>query len=319
MTVAKYTSDELVTSARSRAGIGNTEVLGGDDSTILRYLNEEMYGRLIPGLMKIKEEYFVAVTRTTLTSETAYRIPTRALGVKLRRLVHVDSDGNRTTLHRLPPEDLPLFNNPLSGVPTHYYIEGNYVVLICSSASGYLEMSFYMRPGQLVLVSETRVISEVDTTNRQVTCTANVPSGWTNGTLFDIHSPDSGAEVKQWDLTGEIAGLNQVQFAEEIDGTVTGTRTPAVGDYLVLAGEAAVPGIPRELHPVLAQAAALRIAESLGDAQAVQLAKATLGELLSSGVYLVEDRVEGAPNRLVNRNSIWYAGRTVPTGSWSNG
>lgn len=317
MSVLKYTSDELITSARSRAGIGNTEVLGADDATILRYLNEEMYGRLIPGLMKIKEEYFVTTTRTSLSAgTTAYRLPTRAMGQKLRRVQHVDSDGNRTTIHRLPPEDLPHFNTPTSGTPSHYYLEGNYIILVCTSPEGYLEMSFYMRPGQLVLVADTRVISEVDTTLKQVTTTSNLPSTWVNGTLFDVHSPDSGAEVKQWNLTGEIAGMNQLQFSEAIDGTVTGTRTPAVGDYVTLAGEAAVPGVPRELHPVLAQAAALRIVESLGDAQGTALAKQTLSELLASGVYLVEDRVEGAPNRMVNRNSIWYAGRTLLAGEW---
>jgi len=310
-----YTSNELIASVRDRAGLPDNEVAGGDDATVLRHLNEEMLTRLIPGLIKVREEYFVVSQRTTLSSSvTRYRIPPRAIGQKLRHLMHVGTDGNRYACRRIYREDLDGLNDPSPANGYDFYIEGSWIVLVTDSPEGYLEISYYMRPGQLVLVTDTRKITAIDTDTKTITIASTAAGLWTNGDLLDVHSPSSGADLKDWDLTAETVSGTSITFSEEIDGSVFGSTALAIGDYVCAAGEAALPALPRELHPILAQAAVVRVHESLGDMEGAQMSKQTLAELLSSAAYMVDPRVEGTPRPIKRRGSAFWGGRRL--GGW---
>lgn len=309
----KYTADELIVATRRRAGLPDTEVAGADDATVLQHINEELLTRFVPLVLKAHEGYFDTRQRMTLSSGTTrYRIPSRAIGQRLTHLQYVNSDGEYHEVERITRSRIPYFDNVLSSIetPPAFYIEGNHIVLIGNSLSGYLEVIYPMRPGQLVLVAEARVVQSVDTSTNTITLTSNVPSGWTDGNLFDVHSPESGSELRCWDLTSTSIGSNTIQVSEDIDGSTLGTFAVVAGDYLCLAEEAALPALPRELHPSLAQAAAIRVCESIGDDAGKLRAESTLAQMIGGVPQLIDQRVEQKPLPIHKLHSPFLPGRS---------
>jgi len=290
-----YTSDQLIAAARTRAGLPDTTALGSDDATFLAFLTEEMWTRFVPGLLRINEDYFAAEERIAIDGgRSQYRLPKRAIGQRLRDWKIVDSAGEDTGI---------------IGVDRARVV-GNYIVLKSPEdlTGNLLEMSFFMRPGQLLLATDCRTIVGLDASTGIVTLSDDAP--WTTGQLLDIHSPESGAEVKAWDVAStDVSGPTVTCNPEALDGTTFGFKDVEIGDYVVPANCAAVPGPPRELHPVLPQAGAVRICLALGSTQHEQAATAELERLLGAALQLVTPRIQNQPRRCINRDSVYFGGR----------
>jgi hypothetical protein len=194
-----YTAETILESIRNVGSIPNAASLGSGDADILRHINEALRWKIVPIIIQTREEYLAHTIRTDVAGQTRFRIPNRAIGNRLRDVIWIDSQGNRSLwVNPIAREDLALFNGRGSGEPAGYFLEGNYIQLVPTGGaySGSLELSFFMRPSALVAVEETRKVAEVDTSSGGITVDEAVPAGWdTTGVLFDIHSPDSGAEV----------------------------------------------------------------------------------------------------------------------------
>ena len=117
-------------------------------------------------------------------------------------------------------------------------------------------MSYFFRPGDLVTSSNYRIVEGVNLTTKTLTLNSNVLATWTTGKKYDVHSAESGAEIKLWSASVTTASAKTLIFTDAIDGSREGTAAVEVGDYVTLENEAAIPALPRELHPALAQAAA---------------------------------------------------------------
>ena len=76
-----------------------------------------------------------------------------------------------------------------------------------------------------------------------------------------------------------------------------------VGDWIMKAEEAPVPQLPLELHSLLAQRAALKMQESMGDAESYKIAKAELADMEKNIGIVVDNRVDGSDVKVVNRKS----------------
>ena len=81
-------------------------------------------------------------------------------------------------------------------------------------------------------------------------------------------------------------------------------NTLEIGDYLMQKEESIVPQIPSETHVILAQRVACRCLEAMGDIQNLQAATLKLQELENKAGNIIDNRVEDAPQKIVNRNSI---------------
>lgn len=88
------------------------------------------------------------------------------------------------------------------------------------------------------------------------------------------------------------------------EGTVTIPRGMLAGDIIGLAETTIIPQIPSELHPMLAQGAAMRCLEALGDTQGLQNAAAKLADMEQKTATLIENRVESSPLKVVPRHSL---------------
>jgi hypothetical protein len=271
MSLIVYTGEEIVQSVKNLSMNADSGSLGHGDDVVLRHVNEEMLIRIIPSLLDAREEYWAVTTRETIPASGKVRIPNRAILGKVRYVCYVDEDGTRdaTDLTCASISTSHEWNWQCTGRPAAYYIEGNNIRLIGKSFVGSLEVSWYFRPGQIVLSTECRRITAVDTATNTITTATDLPSTWVNTDTFDVHSSKSGAEVKTWEAPATSVGgsgtLDRLTFTGAIDGSTFGETAVEVGDWVCLTGEAALPALPVDMHPLLVRAGSARIAEARGD------------------------------------------------------
>lgn len=77
-----------------------------------------------------------------------------------------------------------------------------------------------------------------------------------------------------------------------------------LGDYICAAGESIIPQLPPDLHNMLAEKTAARILASLGDQAGLAIANEKIKEMEYRQGNLLDDRVDGAPQKITARHSI---------------
>jgi hypothetical protein len=90
--------------------------------------------------------------------------------------------------------------------------------------------------------------------------------------------------------------------------------TPAIaniqiGDYACVANECIIPQIPPDLHNTLAERTAARILAAIGDTEGLQASNAKLQEIETRQGTILDDRVEGAPQKITARHSLLRYGK----------
>ena len=303
----QYTGDSLIKLIRDKGMLPDTGSTGTSDADILEHVNAAFIDDLFPFVVGLREEYFVVHEKIPVSGDQEkYRIPPRAGWNKLRD-VYYQEGTSRWPLDSLPREDIPNWGTSTTGSPHSFYLEGNHIVLFpdLSGASGDLNVAYYFRPGQVQLQEDVAKIINVDTSTKTITCDT-MPTSWTTATKYDVHSQYSGAEIHEWDLTAASVNTSErtIAFSEAIDGSTFGRFPVEVGDYVCIAEETALPGLPREAHPVLAQAALCRVLEALGDHENLQFQKGALDEKKVSLTRGLNARTESKPIIINNRNSL---------------
>jgi hypothetical protein len=169
---------------------------------------------------------------------------------------------------------------------------------------------FFFRPGELVLSTACREITVVNLATKTITI-ASSPATWLTSDKFDIHSGSSGAQIKQWDLTptGDPKTTTTITFNESL-GSSTGRQDVEVGDWVCLAQEAALPGIPREHAPILAQATVVRVLGAIGDAELAQFEERKLNRMMERAEAFTEKRVKGKSQKVVGDQSPLWQGES---------
>jgi len=295
----------MIASTRRRASL--TDDIGSEgteDSDVIDVLDEVMMDEIVPQIIKFQEDFFIrSLTEAVVTGTSKYKIPRRAVGNSLRD-IYWKNGQQKQYLPLLTRENLPFYQDDDVQVPDGFILEGDGIRLIPPAQAGSMIISYNFRPGQLVKAASYRKVTALVGTN-EVTLDSAIPTSWVAGTtIFDGHAEVSGAENRFFDLGAGTATGTQIIFSANIDGSVDSTEPVLVGDYIVEAGNAAVPGIPRDAHPALAQAAALRFLEADGDREGLKAARQTFGRMMENFANLFETRVDGKPHILTNRRSF---------------
>jgi hypothetical protein len=85
-----------------------------------------------------------------------------------------------------------------------------------------------------------------------------------------------------------------------------------IGDYICLQNECIIPGIPPELHQVLAERTCSRLLMAIGDRDGYAVSQQKLAEMNKNKDTLIGSRVEGSVNKVFNKNNLLRCGkRTV--------
>lgn len=304
MAVGYLTSDSLIASIKRRALIPSNQKTF-QDADFLALANEEIDLGLVPSILQYHEEYFTFETEVALVADqAAYSIPYRAIGGKFRDVAYKDSSGNLSGMTRIQPEDRVYHqsNSGSNNTPVTFYLRGNEVVLTPTpgtGTTGSLVFLYFLRPNDLVAEDRVAVISEIDTTNGVITV-ESIPSNLEAGSSIDFIQVKSGHKTYAIDVTIDSVDSNALTFTFDPDDLPSGL---SVGDHIAASGECIVPQIPSDLHSVLAQRVAARCLEALGDSQGLTNANTKLQEMETKTGSLIDNRSEGEPQKINNRNS----------------
>lgn len=219
-------------------------------SDFLVLFNHQLKIDITPLMLRLNEEYFLQSKDFTIAVGTNYRIPTRAVGAKIRDLKRVDASGNESPIDRLFEEDR---GSGKSG----YYMLRNSIELSSDITSGTLRMKYFARPSTLVATTACGQIESIDTNANEVVLTS-VPATFATNIVADLVQNKNPYDLLAMDSV--ITGVSGT--------TLTFSDLPAdleIGDWVCLATESPVPMIPDELHPVLVQSALVKCLSSKKD------------------------------------------------------
>jgi hypothetical protein len=309
------TTSELLKSIKRRAMIPENQNTFSDQDFI-DLMNEEMMIGLVPSILQMKEEYFIFKQTVPLVAgKSNYAVPERALAGKLRELCFRDTPstitGNEYEMTQIAVDDryTGLSNGTGSADFTgfrRFYMLGNDVILhpnVGPAPYGALTFYYYLRPSSLVKDNAVATITSIDRVTGDIQL-SNIPSGYSIASLineptkYDFVKAKSGHNVIDIDIT-----INSINTTTKIIN-ITPSKIPQdvqTGDYFALAGQTCIPNIPTELHMVLAQRVAQRALEAIGDTEGLNNATAKIAEMENKLTTMIDNRVEGAPRKVVNR------------------
>ena len=290
----QYTNSDLLNSVRQRGSIPTSSNSNNVNNTtnLLALATEELHIRLLPLLMSVRAEFYVARTPCdyAITQDQAeYAIPARAIGMILRDVQIIEG----TSIRSLPEVNPDECSSTASGTVQGYYLQHNNVVLYPTPASttGTLRLRYYVRPSRLAATTDCAQISSIDTGTNAITVNA-VPSSWTTSSVVDLVSASVPYQCRSLDKA--ISSLTST--------TITFTSLPsdlAVNDWVALAEYTPIPQVPFEFQPVLAQMTVVKALEALGDNDGVARASKDLTTLQANALQLVTPRNQGEPKRVV--------------------
>lgn len=296
------TASKLVAAVRQRAMIP-TDTSVYSDEAILNILNEEMDAGLLSTLLVLNDEHLVCSEDYNFVSgQSKYAIPYRSIGNKLRDVSMVNSEEGVYELSRVSLDQLSDYKNgSISAERNVFYVQGNHIVLVDSVGgfSSKIRMHFYLRPNVIVAEKRAGVITAINRVTGVVSL-SNFPEQFSNLPEMDFVGKRSPNKIYDYDKQPLAVDGNTrtVTFnASDIPSELI------VGDYLCIKEESPVPNIPTELHPLLTQRAAVHILEALGDTEGLSNAKVKLNQMELSINNLIDDRVEGAPQKIKPRYS----------------
>lgn len=302
-------STELLASVRRHWLGPETNLLDTDDTNILAYADAVIEEEVLPELIDVFEEYLVQEDQLAIPAAASsnqlpkVRIPNRAYNTQVRATSwRQDATGEPLDLEWINRNDK---NTTRSfGRPTSAFLEADFIVLNGTDNNGVIDVAYMFRPGQLVTSDNFRQVVTVNLVTGEVTLDSATPSDWLITSSFDFHSEQSSGQIANFSLTATaVPGTIQIFFTPaDIDGSVYGRRAVVQGDYLVLAGKAAQPMIPRGLHGTVVLGTALRIATAQGDTEAFQLVGQEYQNSLRRQIRVLDQRVE-QKQLIVNYNS----------------
>lgn len=302
------TSTTLIESVKRRAMIPENQVTFDDDD-FLAFANEEISLGLLPSILRLHEDYLMFTETVALVdSQSEYTIPHRAIGNKLRDVQYEDTNGNISEMTRIGVQDSPEYIGPYTDNRIHaFYVQNNKIVLrpeVTGTLSGNLLMIYYKRPNELVTADKVATITAIDTGTGVITVD-QIPTAFTTSIQYDMIQAKSPFVSLGISLTASAVDST----AKTITFTASDLSSDlAVGDYINVECESFVPQIPADLHVVLAHRVAARCLEALGDTEGLTNANKKLVEMEDRTTNLIDNRVEAASKKVVNRNGVLRSG-----------
>jgi hypothetical protein len=292
-----YTADDIIDNIRIRATVPNSEQLFTPER-LVALLTDEMRTLLVPQIMSVQEDYFLTYQDQSLTDELVYDMPEQAIGMKLKDVYIVDSDGQEIEkLGRREDRVGPWTNYTSTNC---FHVQNNQIKLSNRPQGTSLRMYYYRRPNQLVTEAEAGRIESIDVNNNTVVL-STVPTDWEVGTSVCVIKGKPGFDCK-------VEATDIVSLSTPTVG-LTSVTGLAVGDWVALEGYSPIPQLPVEAHPVLAQAVVVKVMESLGDVNGMQAAQAKLNKLQEDMYTVLNPRVDGAPKKIVSDRGVFSASR----------
>ena len=286
-----FTTADLIASIKRRAMVPTNQSTFEEDD-ILALADEELRLGLVPLIMSTREEFYVTY-KDYSSGSTSYDLPPRAIGMKLRDLVLVDSGDDEHSVPQINPEQAEFLGS--SAQNPKFYLRGNKFIFTDAPTDD-PRAYYYLRPNKLVVTTDAAQITSINSGSNQVDV-SSLPSTIVNGSVVDFIKSKPGFDLLALDQTITGVASTTLTFASLPSGLI-------VGDWIALAEESPIVQVPFDLIPVLAQRVAVQILESTGDLEHLQAAAGKLGKMEKAAFGLIEPRVDGAHKKIINRHTI---------------
>lgn len=302
------TTEQLVASVKRRT-LAPSSQKTFQDADIIALLNEELELKLVPDILSVREDYFLASKRTPIVADVeTYLLPERAIGTALKNVFYIGTDAiSKTDLMRFKLQDLVDYAGS-TGVPAGYLVQGDYLrVLPVSAVSlGQIEMWYLQRPSQLVATTACGKIT--DSSSAAGTTTFVVDTDLTAtvavGDSVDFLNSQSPTILWAQDVVVTAVTISSISVATADVVNAAGNVLPGIADYICLAKTANVPQIPQEFHPLLAEQCAARMIQALGHNDKLAAINVSLTEMKMQAMKLISNRVEDDPRTATTRRGI---------------
>lgn len=193
---AWYTSSSLIEAVKRKIAVPISQGFLSEQD-ILDFATEELLISQVPDIIAVHEEYFVySLDVPIVQGVNKYKIPDRAIGMKLRDLWFRDTSGNLREMARIAPDDKAFYQNSGAGNNStfqKYYLKSNYIHLTDndSNTPGTLVMDYFLRPNRLVPDSRACYISSF---TKEITVdNANLVAGDTVTIGSNVYTAVAGA------------------------------------------------------------------------------------------------------------------------------
>lgn len=270
----------------------------------------------IPGGLSTTINYYVQVlSANTFQLALAYSgaaVDITSTGVGIQTFTQVVT---KTNIFDVTNIDL---TNNLINIPNHSYVDGNKVMFstndtllnelsstriyyIVSTTQSTFKVSLTLAGPVIDLQSVGTGTHTITSDLINIGCTTTIPSNITNSSVVDFLQTEGGHT---------ILSIDQIIPDNAVSGstiTIRNSMLPqqfVIGDYICLAKEAIIPFLPSDLHFGLAERTCARILSSIGDKDGLALSNDKMSRIKQSESHLLNNRVEGSPEKILNRHSI---------------
>lgn len=288
---------KLIESVRNRAMIPDDSTVY-DDQSILEILNEEIDVGLLDTLLTLHEEHLVTYTDKVPENKRLV-IPHRSVASKLRDL-HRLTGGDIREMSRVSLEELSDYDSGYSDSNSDlFYVEGDEVVLLGESTNT-MRMYFNLRPNVISLESTCAQITGINRSTGVIQF-SSIPAEFVSLDNLDFVQDKSPNKILAFDIAVTSVTISTKSIV--VDPASIPTRL-TVGDWVCPIETSPYANVPTEMHPLLAQRAAIYILEALGDGENLASARGKLGQMEKSIQKILVDRVEGAPRKIKSRHGF---------------
>lgn len=293
MALPQYTTTELIANIKRRCSVPTSQLTYTDtDFTLLA--NDELMGVLVPLIMSTREEYFLDYVDVVIPNTGIIDFPSDSVGNKLRS-VAVVRQTSPLHLENLPRIDMDM----VAGIGTTtlkpgFFIQDNTINIYPTNSQlggQTLRLYYFKRALQLAVPLTYGKILSIDTGSNTIVVN-RLPSTWTTGTQLNaINSTPNFA------ISNELMTIVSTSSPSIVLDSVTGL---VVGDYISEYGYTAIPQLPLEAHPYLAQLTAAKVLEGLGDREGMKAALEKANELKTALLTVTSQRVDGSVKKVQN-------------------
>jgi len=291
----QYDTEELIKNIKRRCSVPTSQ-LTYTAADFVALANDELQGEVVPLIMSTREEYFVKEVDVLSPADGVIDIPATAVGAKLRSVCYVQQ-GSPLILVNLPRIDLDVIAgvgftnfNTMAG----FYVQGNSIILYPNTSvpvNTMMRLYFYERT--LVLTDTTNYgqVQSIDVDTNSIVLDF-VPNDWLPGTILNSVSSVPNFKITNY-ATTVVGSSSPSVILDSVEGI-------AVGDYISQQGYSAVPQVPVEAHPYLAQLTAVKALEGLGDGEGMKVAQAKADLLQKNLLTMISQRVDGSVKKVMN-------------------
>lgn len=291
----QYNTEVLIETIKRACSVPTSQ-LTYTETAFTKIANDCLQTQVVPLIMSTREEYFVEYLDVLTPLDGVIPFPKNAAGAKLRSVCYMQNT-SPLTLINLPRIDLDVVSgvgfwnfNTLAG----FYVEGNNIVLYPNTSvptNTNLRLYFYRRTLELAAPEKYGQIQSIDTGTNTVVLDF-LPVDWDAGTELNAVTSQPNFTIAL-----QLATVTAVSSPSVVLDTVEGL---SVGDYLSEVGYSAVPQIPIEAHNYLAQLAAVKCLEGLGDREGMKSAAEVASNLKDNLLIMISQRVDGSVKKVIN-------------------